>query len=257
VVESEPTYAYVRGNPVNKLDPSGFFSSKIIEQSLKSGQGLREAFRDRSGLYWLLRNAVVEDKVTPLVIDFVFSDHKYPLRTPKNGMAARIYCEDQQLRFENGSHNFNLSQYLDYLDSVAMQQDKSMVWRTKTMELHYYELNNSNSGNSYYHDFIKNSYSKRQLPDYVGDSTSLPFEFSISVGGANLFDRYGNYYKVVNAGPGFGLSTPTKEAPPGEKPYATGDPAPFGLVGGTYVEGYYYNGFFWGGYLMRIRCRHP
>lgn len=225
-MESEPAYQYVRGNPVNLTDKSGLFSSEKIQDSLEGNRRIGDYFQNRPGLYWLLRNASEKDRVTPLVVDFVFSNDKYPLRSSNPDTQALIRCENQMLRFETSMGSLTLRQYLAYLDRVARQQDKSEWWRVETMELHYYKLSHSKTEVSYYNDLLDDNYNTSVLPDYVGDSTSLPVKWILSAGWANLFDRHGYYYKVIFGGVGFGVNPPNA---------FEGYPS---LSSGTYVEGY-------------------
>gem|GEM_PF-5978362 len=200
-VGSEPPYQYVKGNPINWVDPSGLFSSDLIATSLR-GRNVSQSFRGRYGLYWLLRDAKNNDRVDPLVVDFSGNwSVKYPLRNSVKSTTAEVRCENDRLQFSQGSsYGETLDQYLQRLEDAANQEPSGYWWRRETMELHYYRLIQP-TGVTYYEDFGNMSY----IPDYIGSYLSS----SIDIGGFSrqgITDRYGNSYVVFSGGASVGLT---------------------------------------------------
>ncbi len=201
-VESENPYSYVRGNPVNRVDPSGFFSSETIENSLK--QPLNLAFQDRPGLYWLLRDADNGNLIDPLVVDFDANvSDIYPLRNSIKSTTATVKCDQNSgLIFDlHNRQGLTLGDYIEHLDDAAYQEPSGWLWRDKTIRLHYYRLFNQ-AGRSFYDDFDFDGVS--ELPDYIGNSAGVPVKLIVGLSTVSILDRYGNVYSVVS--PNLGVS---------------------------------------------------
>jgi len=216
-VESEPPYQYVRGNPVNRIDPSGLFSPQIIQNSLGNNTSIQEAFGrgelGRSGLYHLLLDAKEGSYVYPLVVDFGEPDFahggrgvKYPLRHPSMSASAGIKCQNDRLVFFNTSrgHNLNLQEYLNLVEDAAAAETNFARWRDNTVRLHYYGL--GKYGHSYSEGFYDDFGHMTQLPDVLGKAIGLSVPiFTAGYNAGTLVDRYGNAYLVLNATSSFGL----------------------------------------------------
>jgi RHS repeat-associated protein len=228
-------FVYVTSNPINQVDPSGYLSDRLIQESL-NGHSLDQVFgfQDRWGLFALLRDAEIGDTVTARYLDFPYTLYDdvwnnmrtWPLRADpraRNGWCIRC-GNDNKLRFYNAQDGEELT-----LPDLVMKKlpdnahqvfSLASFWRPRSVELPWYELNER----KFYDDFR----GKTQVPDAIslGGSVDVPTPWVVSVGAnsATIVDRYGNVYLSFSGavGVGMGLSIPS-----------TG----IGL-GGEYLEGY-------------------
>jgi hypothetical protein len=169
-------------------------------------RNIEDAFRERPGLYYLLRDADNNNTIDPLVVDFdtLLDNVQYPLRNPIKSTVAKVSCENDKLRFHLGStggasYGLTLNQYLIHLEDAARQEWNAYRWRDKTVRLHHYRLI-YRTGVSFYEDFGNESI----LPDYISGFGSAEVKAPFGGTGTILIDRYGNRYLVVSGSFGAG-----------------------------------------------------
>jgi RHS repeat-associated protein len=224
-------FVYVTNNPINQIDPSGYLSDRLIQESL-NGYSLDQVFgfQDRWGLFALLRDAEIGDTVTARYLDFLNEGDvgRWPLDADpqaRNGWCIRC-GDDSKLRFYNSQNGqeLTLPKFIEQLarNAAQIRPPTTSWWRRRTLELHWYELNER----KFYNDFR----STTEVPHAIslGGSVDVPIPYLwILSGGGNyavIVDQYGNHYlsASVAVGVGAGLSIPL---------------TPIGL-GGEYLEGY-------------------
>jgi RHS repeat-associated protein len=204
-VESEPPYAYVGGNVVNRVDPSGHFSNETISNMFG-----KEDFKDvltlfetnqRWGLLKLLQDANMGDRVIA----------GHPLLGSPNSSEILVGagygtdygvfgCRwDDQIILKDGPRGF----YYD-MDLLLSTIELGLYGNITKPPLHrridyyLYYLNGNGPQDVLapaYADFIGNP----DLPDFGFVDIAVPF-FSKS----EVVDRYGNTYRIINLAGGFG-----------------------------------------------------
>ena len=205
-------FSYVENNPVNQTDPSGFLSDKLIEESLY-GLSAEHVFAGRWGLYALLRDAEIGQRMNAHYLDFLYDGPNSPL-APDQGIPWTIECgEDQRIRFRlNGVAKFTLSDFVRYLDkmgeTIYLYRGGGLIWREQTFKLHWYQL----EGARWYYDGHTTC-----VPDFiaVGGNQELGkipiwklIKIPIGASVLKVRDRYGQQYISIAGTVGLGAGLP-------------------------------------------------
>jgi len=190
-------------NPVNYVDPSGYFPESVLRNSLE-GQTLAQVFGRKTdgvarwGLYQLLKDSESWDQFTLRIADFGYEGPGYPLKSDGEGPWT-VYEHDCQLVFLNPSYGYLSLQ--DFMRTITHKANftaglSAKWWRFPSLSYHWYESNNE-----YYSDF----YEWSDLPELLMTSGSvLPALEVASL--AFIKDKYGNQYYGASVGFPFGVS---------------------------------------------------
>jgi hypothetical protein len=192
-------YTYTRGNPINRIDPSGLYSKELIEKNMNL-LDFSDRIRDNKNhshwaFYALLRNAKDFDSINIGHVDLM-RPHPDVLW---DFMSVEIWSVNCETLIIGGQL---LSEY--YRTHILNQRDPQIWWRDTTPMYYNLEtmdrMNVSERGNFKFTDGADHN------------QTAYPAFHSLSVGlgsveGQIAADADGNKYFIPSGGPGgiFGL----------------------------------------------------
>jgi RHS repeat-associated protein len=198
-------WMYVEGNPVNRVDPTGRFSSDVIFKNISHWEfdhnpahpsWLTKSNRERWGFFMMLRNA--EDgsffQLGSLKLDQF--QLKPFMNYGKPHVITAINCDNLFVDFRQPLRDF-------YETEVKKQRGISIWWRD-TSATHYKltpGFSSSYSTEGYYEKiFVDGTYTS-DLPGYRSISLAFPIQ-GTTLEGNIIVDKTGNFHLSIAGGGG-------------------------------------------------------